>query len=126
MRPSRWVLRARQHGTPLYRALQEASQQPLESRFYAPSTIEEWFYRFRHGQFAALYDQSWCDKGRQCVFDPAATEALRRLHPELTLQAPIEEMLRRVILQPGTYRYSTLQRRLSEADLDRPSLKKYH
>lgn len=120
------VLQARQHGTPLFRALQEASQQAWDGRFYSPSTIEEWLYRFRHGQFAGLYDQPRADKGQKRALDPAATEALinlRRLHPELTLQALMEELLRQGILQPGAYSYSTLQRRLVEAGLDRRSLR---
>ena len=36
------VLQARQRGLPLYRALQEAAQQPWDGRDYAPDTIEDW------------------------------------------------------------------------------------
>ena len=57
------VLQARQRGLPLYRALQEAAQQSWDGRFYAADTIEDWVYRFEHGNFPALYDQRRRDKG---------------------------------------------------------------
>src|SRR5436309_14780553 len=56
------VLQARQRGLPLYRALQEAGQQPWDGRLYSAETIEDWVYRFQHGNFPALYDQRRRDK----------------------------------------------------------------
>src|SRR2546426_5421830 len=100
------VLQARQRGLPLYRALQEAAQQPWEGRFYAPDTLEDWVYRFQHGNFPALYDQRRRDKGTHRALDVATTEALlnlRRKYPELTLPALTAELLRLGILQPGTF-----------------------
>jgi putative transposase len=120
------VLQARQREIPLYRALQQAAQQPWDARFYSADTIEDWLYRFQHGHFAALYDQVRSDKGHQRALDPAATEALlklRRQHPELTLRALTQELLRQGVLQAGAFSYSSLQRRLAEAGLDRRSLK---
>ena len=120
------VLQARQRGIPLYRALQEAAQQPWDGRFYAADSIEDWVYRFRHGNFPALYDQGRRDKGTHRTLDPTATEALlnlRRQYPELTLPALTAELLRLGILQPGTFSASTLHRRLVAAGLDRRSLK---
>lgn len=120
------VLQVRQRGIPLYRALQEAAQQPWAGRFYSPDTIEDWLYRFQHGNFAALYDQPRRDKGQVRRLDPAITEALlklRQAHPELTLRALTQELLRQGVLQPGAFSASTLQRRLAAAGLDRRSLK---
>lgn len=120
------VLQARQRGIPLYRALQEAAQQSWAGRFYAPDTIEDWVYRFQHGNFPALYDKARRDKGQVRSLDPAAAEALlklRRLHPELTLPALTQELLRQGVLQAGAFSASTLQRRLADAGLDRRSLK---
>ena len=111
------VLQARQRAIPLYRALQQAAQQPWDGRFYSADTIEDWLYRFQHGGFAALYDQVRSDRGQRRALDPAATEALlnlRRQHPELTLPALSAELLRQGVLQPGTFSFSTLQRRLAE------------
>ena len=120
------VLQARQRGLALSGALQQAAQQPWDGRFYSPHTIEEWLYRFHHGRFAALYDQPRSDKGHTRALDPAATEALlnlRRQYPDLTVVALSQELLRQGILQPGGFSYSTLQRRLTEAGLDRRSLR---
>lgn len=120
------VLQARQRGLSLTRALLEASQQPWDGRFYSPDTLENWLYRFQHGQFAALRDQPRCDRGQKRSLDPAATEALvqiRRQHPEMTLPALAAELVRQGVLQPGQFSASTLQRRLAEVGLDRRSLK---
>jgi transposase InsO family protein len=120
------VLQARQRGLSLYQALHQAAQEAWDGRHYSPSTLEHWLYRYQHGQFAALYNQPRSDKGTQSALDPAAGEALfalRREHPQLTVKALIAELLTRGVLQPGTYSYSTIQRRLTEAGLDRASLK---
>lgn len=120
------VLQARQHGLPLYQALHQAAQQAWEGRYYSPATLEHWLYRYQHGQFAALYNQSRSDKGTQNALDPAAADALyalRRQQPELSIKALIAELLTREVLQPGSFSYSTIQRRLKEVGLDRASLK---
>ena len=120
------VLQACQAGQSLCRALQHASEQPWAGRLYCPASIEEWFYAYRHGQFAALQDKPRCDRGQARAMDPAAVAALlnlRREHPELTLKVLTAELLRRGELQPGTFSASTLHRRLAEAGLDRHSLR---
>jgi putative transposase len=120
------VLQARQHGLPLYQALHQAAQQAWEGRYYSPATLEHWLYRYQHGQFAALYNRPRSDKGTQNALDPVAADvlfALRREQPELSIKALIAELLTREVLQPGTFSYSTIQRRLKEVGLDRASLK---
>jgi len=120
------VLQARQRGLSLSRALHEAAQQAWDGRFFSADTLENWLYRFEHGQFAALHDQPRGDRGQQRALDPAATEALlalRREHPRLPLPALAQELLRQGLLQPGSFSLSTLQRRLAAAGLDRRSLR---
>ncbi len=120
------VEQARQSGLSFLQALQRAAQQPWDGRFYAASTIEAWCYRYQHGKFAALQNQPRSDKGKKRALDPAATEALlelRRQHPFLPLHALVEQLIQRGLLQPEAFSYSTLQRRLAEAGLDRRSLK---
>lgn len=115
-----------ENGLTFSQALQAAAQHAWEGRFYSASTIEKWFYRHRDGQFAALHNQPRRDRGQHRSVDPQVLEALlqlRRLHPTLTLKALIQELLRQGKLQPGTFSYSTLHRRLGEAGLDRRSLK---
>ena len=73
-----------------------------------------------------IYDQPRSDRGQPRALAPSALEALlklRRLHPQLTVAALAQELLRQGILQPGAYSLSTLQRRLAEAGLDRRSLR---
>jgi len=120
------VLQARQRGLSLARALIEASQQAWDGRFYSPETLETWVYKFQHGHFAALHDQPRSDQGQKRALDPAVTEALiqlRRQHPEFTLRALAQELVRQGVLQSGTFSYSTLHRRLVEAGLDRRSVR---
>lgn len=114
-----------QSGSSLGAALQNAAQQPWGTRYYTASTIETWWYRHRHEGFAALQSQPRSDKGKKRALDPAATQALIELrleHPHLTLKALVKELLRRDVLQEGSYSISTLHRRLVEAGLDRQSV----
>jgi len=120
------VVQARQNGLSLVQALQASAQQSWDGRFFSAATIEEWFYRYRRGKFAALQNQPRSDKGRNKAMDPAAVEALitlRREHPELTVRALAEELLRKGVLEADAWSASTLQRRLAEAGLDRQSLR---
>ena len=120
------VEQARQSGLSFLQALQRAAQQPWHGRYFAPATLEAWCYRYRHGQFAALHDQPRSDRGKKRALDPASAEALlqlRRLHPQLTLPALVLELVRQGRLQEGAFSFSTLQRRLADAGLDRRSLK---
>ncbi len=120
------VQQACENGLTFSQALQLAAQHAWEGRFYSASTIETWFYRHRDGQFAALHNQPRRDRGKHRSIDPQALEALlqiRRQHPILTLKALVEELLRRGLLQHGSFSFSTLHRRLCEAGLDRRSLR---
>jgi putative transposase len=120
------VAQALQAGQSLVQALQNAAQQSWDGRQFTASTIEDWFYRYRRGKFAALQGQRRSDRGQPRAIDPAAVEALlglRRAHPALTVKALSVELLRRGILLPGGYSMSTLQRRLAQAGLDRQSLR---
>jgi transposase InsO family protein len=120
------VLQACQNGVPLTQATHQVAQQSWDGRSFAASTLEHWYYRYRHGRFAALQTRPRSDRGRLRALDPAATEALlalRREHPRLTLPALAAELVRRGLLQEGNYSESTLHRRLRAAGLDRASLK---
>jgi hypothetical protein len=84
------VVQARQNGSTLTQALHHAAQQPWDGRYYSPATIEDWVYRYQHGQFAALQNQPRRDRGQHRALDPAALEALcklRREYPLLTVKA---------------------------------------
>lgn len=120
------IKQALQSGQNMLTALEQASRQPWNGRYYAPSTLERWWYRYRHEGFDALQERSRADKGNQKALEPEVVESLiqlRKEHPELTLRALANELLRRGILQPGAFSMSSLHRRLAAAGLDRQSLK---
>jgi transposase InsO family protein len=120
------VVQGVQNGLSMVHAAQQAAQQPWDGRYFAAPTIEDWYYAYRKGQFAALQDQPRCDRGKHRTLDPAAVEALLKLrgeHPLLTVKALIDELVRQGVLQPGSFSESTVQRRLAEAGLDRRSLR---
>ena len=48
------VVQGVQHGLPMVRAAQQAALQPWAGRYFAAATIEDWYYDYRKGQFAAL------------------------------------------------------------------------
>jgi putative transposase len=120
------VMQALQSGQSLIQALTQAAQQSWDGRIFSAQTIEDWFYRYRKGKFAALQARARRDRGKPRTLDAAALEALlqlRRTHPQLTLKSLIAELLRRGVLQPGGYSETTLHRRLAAAGLDRQSLR---
>lgn len=120
------VIQARQSGLPFAQACQHAAQQVWDGRHFSARTVEEWYYRYHAGQFAALQSHARSDKGSQKALDPAAVAALlelRRAHPNLTLQALSAELVRRGVLTAGHFSLSSLYRRLAEAGLDRGSLR---
>lgn len=120
------VMQALQSGQSLVQALTQAAQQSWEGRIYSAQTIEDWFYRYRKGKFAALQPRLRRDRGAPRVLEPSTVAALlelRRAHPQMTLKALIAELLRRGVLQPGGYSETTLHRRLAAAGLDRQSLR---
>lgn len=119
------VMQGVQNGLSMVQAVQQAAQQPWDGRYFAAATIEDWYYDYRRGKFAALQDQPRSDRGKHKVVDPAGVEALlklRREHPQLTVKALIAELVRQGVLQSGTFSHSTIQRRLAEAGLDRQSM----
>lgn len=120
------VVQGVQNGLPMVQAAQQAAQQAWGGRFYCAPTIEDWYYAYRKGKFAALQQKPRSDKGQHKALDPAAVEALLKLrkeHPTLTVKALIEELVRQGVLEPGTFSASTVQRRLAEAGLDRQSVR---
>ena len=120
------VVQGVQHGLPLVQAAQQAAAQAWDGRSYSAATIENWYYAYRHGQFAALRERPRADKGQAWALEPVALEALvklRREHPELTVRAVVAELVRQGVLQAGACSESTILRRLAEAGLDRRSLR---
>jgi len=120
------VVQAIQSGQSMVQAIEQAALQAWDGRFFSARTIEDWYYRYKRDKFAALQKRPRSDRGISKAVDPAAVEALiklRRLHPQFTVKALSDELVRQGILLPGTFSASSLQRRLAEAGLDRQSLR---
>ena len=120
------VIQARQAGQTLAAALSHAQTQAWGVRQYSYGTIEEWYYAYRSGQFAALKGRRRTDLGKSLVLAPEQVEELlklRRANPEVTLAALAQELERRGVVPEGACSLSTLQRRVREAGLDRRSLR---
>jgi transposase InsO family protein len=120
------VVQAIQSGQSMVQAIEQAALQAWDGRYFSARTIEDWYYRYKRDKFAALQNRPRSDRGIPKAVDPAAVEALiklRREHPQFTVKALSDELVRQGILLPGTFSSSTLQRRLAEAGLDRQSLR---
>lgn len=120
------VVQGVQNGQSMAHAAHQAALQLWAGRYFSSATIEDWYYDYRRGQFAALQDQPRSDRGKHRTLDPAAVEALCKLrgeHPLLTVRALIGEVVRQGLLEPGSFSESTIRRRLAEAGLDRQSLR---
>lgn len=120
------VMQGIQSGLSMARAAQVAAEQAWDGRFFAAPTLEDWYYHYRRGKFGALQAVPRSDRGVSKAMPPEAVEALRQLrreHPELTVRALAAELTRQGVLPAGSVSDSTLQRRLTEAGLDRQSLR---
>jgi len=120
------VIQALQAGQSLAAALEHARRQAWGGREYSASAIEEWYYAHRKAGFGGLRTGPRRDRGQPWALEEsqvAALLALRRDNPALTLEAIAAELEKRGILQKGGYSMSTLQRRVTQAGLDRRSLR---
>jgi transposase InsO family protein len=109
------------------KALALASHKDWQGRYYAAGTLENWYYAYQRGQFAALQPKVRKDKGRIKALSPAAVEALlglRRQHPDLTVRHLATELVKQGHLLEGHYSLVTLHRQLARHGLDRQSLRR--
>jgi transposase InsO family protein len=122
----RFLEEAVRSGLPLKRALCAASERPWGGRIYKAPTLEDWYYRYRHGGFDALHDQPRSDKGETRTLSPEATEALlamRRAQPEVYGTTLLRQLERQGTITPGSVSLTTIYRVLRAKGLDRASMK---
>ena len=82
----RFVEEAVKSGLPLSRALAAAGEREWGARRYGGSTIEDWYYQYRHQGLAGLEDIARKDKGSVRALAPEALEAflaMRRAQPQV-------------------------------------------
>jgi transposase InsO family protein len=122
----RFLEEAVRSGLPLRRALLAASERPWGGRLYKPPTLEEWYYRYRHGGFDALHPRGRSDKGDSRALSPEATEtllAMRRAQPHVYGTTLLRQLERQGTIAAGSVSITTIYRVLRAAGLDQASMK---
>ena len=122
----RFLEEAVRSGLPLRRALLAASERPCGGKIYKVPTLEEWYYRYRHGGFDALHDRTRSDKGERRTLSPEAAEALlamRRARPDVYVSTLLRQLERQGTIPPGSISLTSIYRLLRAEGLDRASMK---
>jgi len=121
-----WIQEALKQNFTLARATALASERPWGGKCYSASTLESWYYLWRHQGFDALHRQPRKDKGARKALSPEACQAileLRRQYPQLTIQVVVRRLLAQGTLQAGTFSLPSVYRLLAAHQLDARSLK---
>ena len=121
-----WIQEAEQNFT-LARALSLASERLWGARYYSSSTLEDWYYLFRHEGFAGLKRKPRKDKGARKALSPEASQALlerRRQFPQMKVKVLVRKLLEEKVLEVGTFSMPSVYRLLAENGLDAQSMKK--
>ncbi len=121
-----WIAEAlKQHFT-LARATALASERSWGGKTYSASTLESWYYDWRHQGFEALQRQVRKDKGSRKALSPEQCDALvewRKKYPRLTVKVLVRQLLEQGVLQQGTFSMPSVYRLLTDHQLDAHSLK---
>lgn len=122
----RYLEEAVRSGLPLRLALCAASERTWGGKIYKVSTLESWYYRYRHKGFEALKSRQRSDKGQRRRLSPEAVEKLltmRRAQPELYAATLLRQMEREGTITRGSVSLSTIYRVLRAHGLDRAGMK---
>ena len=121
-----WIAEALQQNFTLARATALASQRTWGGKTYSASTLEEWYYQWRHHGFAALQRQPRSDKGTRKALSPEQCEALlaaRKQYPKLKIKVLVRHLVEQGLLAAGTFSLPSVYRLLADHQLDAHSLK---
>ncbi len=122
-----WIAEALKQNFTLARATALASERTWGGKTYSASTLESWYYLWRHQGFDALQRQPRKDKGSRKALSPEACQALlewRQKYPQLTIKVLVRQLLDQGILQPGTFSLPSVYGFLAAHQLDARSLKR--
>ncbi len=122
----RYLEEAVRSGLPLSRALLTASERTWNGRIYKGSTIERWYYRYRHNGFEHLASQPRNDKGKGRRLSLEAIDRLltmRREKPDLHVVTLLRQLEREGVIEPGSTSLTTVYRTLRSHGLDKASMK---
>jgi transposase InsO family protein len=94
-------------------------------RRIAAKTLEEWYYKYRHGGFEALKPRPRNDQGRSRVLTPEMAELivdLKREDPGRSAALILRELQLAGRIAPGQVKVSTVQRLLRRRGLSGPKM----
>jgi putative transposase len=121
-----WIQEALKQNFTLVRATALASERTWGGQTYSASTLESWYYLWRHQGFNALQRRPRKDKGSRKALSPEAGQTLlewRQKYPQLTIRTVVRQLLEQGTLQAGTFSLPSVYRFLAAHHLDARSLK---
>ena len=121
-----WIAEARNQNFTLARATALASERTWGGKTYSASTLEGWYYDWRHQGFTALHRQVRRDKGTRKALSPEQCEAIlaaRRQYPQVRITVLVRQLVKQEVLLPGTFSMPTVYRLMAEHQLDAHSAK---
>jgi transposase InsO family protein len=116
-----WIAEALKQNFTLARATALASERVWGDKTYSASTLEGWYYDWRHQGFEALHRQVRSDKGSRKALGPEQCEAIvaaRKEYPQLKIKVLVRQLMEKGVLAPGTFSLPTVYRLLAEHQLD--------
>src|SRR5712691_9064922 len=121
-----WIAEALKQNFTLTRATALASERTWGGKTYSASTLESWYYDWRHLGFEALHRQPRKDKGSRKALSPEQCQALielRKKYPQLKIKVLVRRLVEQGTLQPGTFSLPSVYRLLAAEQLDARSIK---
>ena len=121
-----WIQEAVKQNFTLARATALASERTWGGKSYSASTLESWYYLWRHQGFDALQRQPRKDKGSRKALSPEACQALlewRQKYPQLTIKLVVRQLIEKGALQSGAFSLPSVYRFLAAHQLDARSIK---
>jgi putative transposase len=121
-----WIAEALKQNFTLARATALASERSWGGKTYSASTLESWYYDWRHQGFEALHRHPRSDKGTHKALSAEQCEALiaaRKQYPQLKIKVVVRQLLEQGVLQAGTFSLPSVYRLLASHQLDAHSLK---
>jgi putative transposase len=121
-----WIHEALKQNFTLARATALASERSWGGKTYSASTLESWYYDWRHQGFEALQRQVRKDKGSRKALSPEQCDALvewRKKYPQLKVKVLVRQLIEQGVLEPGTFSMPSVYRLLAEHQLDAHSMK---
>ena len=120
-----WIEDALKHHCTLARATALASERTWGGKDYSASTLEGWYYLWRHEGFDALRRQPRKDKGTRKALSPEACQSLvewRQKYPQLKVRVLVRQLVDQGTLQAGTFSLPSVYRVLAAHHLDARSV----